>query len=170
MSYLMLNPIGGTLIKSNKTTAYSAGKIIAQSATAGSCAPIILPGASRRPGDGGMIRRVRLKVDDASWLNAVIRVHFHKLSPTFVNGDDGNIAAGLSESDYLGSFQVTLNRQFSDFVKGIAVPVDGIEIAYTTDATGAQNALYAVLEAAAASAGGHTASKTFTLVAEVFPS
>jgi hypothetical protein len=155
--------VGGTLTKSTKTTAYSSGQLIAQSATAGSCSGIAL--AVARINDGtGMVRRLRLKTTDATWLNATIRVHLYKDTPTFANGDAGNWAAGTTESNYIGYSDIVLDRSFSNAVKGIGTPASGSEWNFEPS-TGTQN-IYAVLEARSTSAGSHTASSVFTLVAE----
>lgn len=161
----IFNPVSGTMTKSTKTTAYTSGLIIAQSATAGSCSGTAL--AVGRVNDAtGLLRRIRLKIDDATWLNAIVRAHFFKDTPTFTNGDAGNFAAGVTESTYLGAVDVTLDKSFSDYVKGIGVPNTGNEINFETS-TGTQNIFY-VLEARSTTAGAHTASKVFRLVAETF--
>lgn len=156
--------VGGTLTKSTKTTAYTSGMLIAQSATAGSCSPITLA-VARASDKTGMVRRVRLKVNDAAWLNATVRVHLFRDSPTFSNGDAGSFAAGVSESNYLGYADVTLDQSFSDpAVKGIGVPAAGGEFNFVP-ASGTAN-IFAVLEARSTT-GTVTASSTWTATVEV---
>ena len=155
--------VGGTLTKSTKTTAYTSGMIIAQSATAGSCAAIALA-VARAADKTGMVRRLRLKVNDAAWLNATVRVHLFKDNPTFANGDAGTFAAGLSESNYMGYSDIVLDQSFSDpFAKGIGAPAVGGEFNFDP-ASGTTN-IYAVLEARSTT-GTVGASKVFSLVAE----
>lgn len=155
--------IGASFIKSTKTTAYTPGMLITQG-VAGSSVPMLLA-IARRNDLTAMLRRARLKVNDATWLNAVVRVHFFKDLPVFTNGDAGNFAAGLTEASYLGACDVTLDQSFSDpFVKGLGAPNAGSEINFEPSA-GTQN-VYAVLEARSTTAGGHTASTVFSLVTE----
>lgn len=155
--------VGATLSHLGNAS-YAAGDLIAQSATAASCSGVAIQ-AARANDKTGMIRRVRLKCNDITpFLNATIRVHLFKDAPTFANGDNAAFAGGLSESNYLGAMDVILDRQFSDFVKGIGVPNTGTEINFEPSA-GTRN-VYAVLETRTAitSAG---ASKAFTIVLEV---
>ncbi len=154
---------GGTLILRANATAYTSGKIIAQSATAAQCAGV--PIAVARAADkGGMIRRVRLKINSATWLNAIIRVHLFKDTPTFTNADNGNFAAGVTESNYLGYADVTLDQSFSDpFVKGVGAPAAGGE--FNFEPSSGTQYVYAVLQARSA-VNADAASQTFTVTAE----
>lgn len=156
--------VTGTLTKSTKTTAYSSGQIVAQSATAGSCSPITLA-VARANDKTGMVRRVRLMVNDTAWLTLTVRVHFFTNSPTFTNGDAANFAGGLSESSYIGYADVVIDQQFtSSNVKGIGAPAAGGEFNFVPS-SGTQN-IFAVLEARSTT-GTVTASTTWTLTAEV---
>jgi len=93
-------------------------------------------------------------------------VHLYSTLPTVQNGDNG--AWLSSESDYLGSLDVVVDKAFSD---GSATPSAGmgslqsstgsqIEITGGTDIT-----IYGLLEARAAYACG--ASEVFTVVLDV---
>lgn len=164
-------PVGGAQITASgnftrpaNTTAYSSGQIIAESVTAGSCNPISLA-VARAIDSTGAIRRVYLRVNDTAWLNATVRVHLFRSAVTFAAGDGGTLAGNLTESGYLGYCDVTLDRQFSNpFVAGHGVPAIGGEINFLPT-SGAQT-VFAVLEAR--SAVTPTASKVFTLSAEVY--
>jgi len=159
----MYAAVSGTVTRPNNTTAYASGQIIAGSTTAGSCVPITLA-VSRAADLPGMIRRVRLKVNDTAWLNFGVRVHLFKDSPAYSNGDGANFAGGVTESNYLGACDVTLDKQFSDpFVKGFGAPLTGSEI-YFEPSAGTVN-IFAALEAR--SIVTPAALKVFTLVAEV---
>lgn len=152
-----------TLALRANATAYTSGKIIAQSTTANLCSPLSLA-VGRVINGTGLISRLRLKINSATWLNAIIRVHLFKDAPTFTNGDAANFAAGLSESAYLGYSDITLDQSFSDpFVKGIGSPAAGNVFAFDC-ATGTQN-ISAVLEGRS-SVTADALSKTFTLIAE----
>lgn len=146
------------------TTAYASGQIIANSTTPGLCTPIALT-ASRFNDAPGAVRRVRLSVNDAIWFNATVRVHLLRSSPTFAAGDGGAFSGNITESGYLGSCDVTFDRQFSDpSVVGFGVPAVGGEINFLPN-SGSQT-IFGVLEAR--SSVTPTASKTFTLSAEVY--
>lgn len=142
------------------SAAYVSGDLIANSATAGSVLPLTLA-VSRTVDKSGMIRRVRVKTTDAAFAGATVRVHFYKASPTCTNGDS---AAWLTtESTYLGSADVTLDKHFSDSEKGLGAPNTGSEINFTPD-SGTAN-IYALVEARSSVTG--TAAKTMTVTAEV---
>jgi hypothetical protein len=143
------------------TNAYAVGDLIANSTTAGSVSPMALA-VGRIAGGTGMIRRARVKVNDAAWSGSAVRAHFYKNSPTPANGDNG--AWSTSESEYLGSCDITFDKNFSDtFVKGIGVPAGGSEINFDC-APDSQN-IYALLEARSAVTPG--SAKTFSLTVEV---
>jgi hypothetical protein len=152
----------GSITRAATTTAYATGQIIAQSATAGSCSavPMAVASSNDRP---GLIRRLRLKINDTAWLSAVVRVHLFQNNPTYAVGDGSAFAGNLTESEYIGYGDVTLNEQFSDpFVKGIGVPAVGLEWNFQPS-LGTQN-VFAVFEARGAVTPA--ASKVFTLEAE----
>lgn len=155
--------VGATMQRPNDTNSYAIGDIIAQSTTAGSCSGVAVA-VARANDKTGMLRRCRVKINDVTpWTNAVLKVHVFKDPPTFTNGDNAAFSGGLSESNYIGSFDVTLDRVFSDYVKGIGVPTIGSEMNFEPH-SGSQN-IYYVLEArSAVSTPG--AGKTFTVVFE----
>lgn len=155
--------VGGTLTRTADTNAYAVGDIVAQSVTAGSCSGVAI--AAARANDlTGMLRRCRVKVNDAAWLNAELYVHVFKDPPTFTSGDNAAFASNLTESNYIGAFDVTLDRGFSDpFVKGIGVPRAGSEMNFDPHA-GTQN-LYFVIETRTAVTPG--SAKVFSVVFEV---
>ena len=156
--------VSATMTK-HSSTSYTSGKLIAQSATAGSCSAIVLA-VARAVNTTGRIPRLRLKVDDVAaspgWLGATIRVHLFRNNPTFTNADGGDFAGGISESLWLGKCDVLMDTQFSDYIKGNGVPYNGNYFSFEP-ASGTQN-IYAVLESR--SAVTVTASKVFTLTAE----
>jgi hypothetical protein len=133
----------GTLQRPADVNAYATGDIIAQSVTAGSCSaiPMAVAIAVDRP---GAIIRCRLKVDDPAWLGAAVVVHVFRDPPTFGNADNAAFAGGLTESNYVDAFDITLSDQFSDFVSGIGVARGPRFMAFRPHA-GTQN-VYAVLE------------------------
>jgi hypothetical protein len=73
------------------------------------------------------------------------------------NGDNG---AWLSTmSGYLGSFDVTVDRAFSNGASGVGAPSFGSEVSFTSQT------VYALIEARGAYAPGN--AETITLTAEV---
>ncbi|HTE35718.1 MAG TPA: hypothetical protein VK634_06895 [Reyranella sp.] len=155
--------VGGTLTKSTKTTAYASGQLFTQG-VAGASVAMAMP-VARAIDTTGMVRRFRLKSTDATFLGATVRAHLLKDSPTFTNGDGANFAGGISESNYICSADIVLDLSFAGgIVKGSGVPSIGNECNFEPS-SGTRN-IFAVLEARSTTAGGHTASSTFTLVLE----
>jgi len=148
----------GTLQRPADVNAYAIGDIIAQSVTAGSCSaiPMAVAIAVDRP---GAIIRCRVKVDDQAWLGAVVAVHIFRDPPTFSNGDNAAFAGGITESNYIDAFDVTLGDQFSDYVSGIGVARGPRFVAFRPH-SGTQN-IYCVLETKTAVTPA--SAKTFTV-------
>jgi hypothetical protein len=105
------------------TTAYSAGQLIANSATAASVAPLSF-GVCRVAGGTFQVDRIRVKTTDTGFAGQTVKVWLFKDSPTATNGDHGT--ALTTESNFLGETFVTLSSHFSDYEKGIGVPVGGL--------------------------------------------
>jgi len=118
-----------TFTRPADTTAYTAGDLIANSTTAGSVVPLALP-VARVAGGTGIIRAIRLKASGAGAAGATVRVHLYRQSPTVTNGDNGVWLT--TESEYVGSVDVTLDRTFSDAVKGTVGPGSGADFVFAT--------------------------------------
>ena len=153
----------GTVTRPASTPTYASGQMILNNATAGSCVPISLV-AVRTNDSSGATRRPYLRVNDTAWVNATVRAHFFRNSPTFAAGDTGAFSGNLSESGYLGSSDITFDRTFSDFVSGFGIPGSTSEISFLP-AAGTQT-IFSVLEARSSVAAA--ASKVFTLQLEVY--
>ncbi len=153
--------VSDSFTRPSDTTTYAVGDLIANSTTAGSVTPLILP-VARIPDKAATIRRVRLKKSGTSTTNAQFRAHFYKASPTVSNGDNG--AWLTTESTYIGSFDITMNRVFSDGAKGIGIPSVGSELILVPNAGSTD--VFALLEALAAYTP--TSAEVFTLTAEAF--
>jgi hypothetical protein len=151
-----------SVIRPADTAAYAAGDLIANSTTAGSVIPLTfaIARAVNRPVQG---RRLRVKVNDAIWKAAIIRVHLFRDLPTVTVGDNGQLnnaeTYAFSEADYLGFADVTLSQVTSDgFAKGFA------SISVTaTPSTGTVN-IFGLLETRSAVTPG--SAKTFSVVFE----
>jgi len=128
-----LGEIGGRIVNASAsftrpadTVSYAIGDLVANGTTAGAVVPLSLA-VCRAADRSAMLRRVQVRISDAAWLNAALRVHLFRVAPTVTNGDNGAFLA--SESQYLGACDVTLDRSFNDpAVKGFGVPMVGSEI------------------------------------------
>lgn len=108
------------------TTQYAVGDLIANSETAASVIPLIFD----NKGDMGRIyiRRIRFFKSGTSLTSASFRIHlFTKTPTTITNGDNGAFSVS-NISDYLGAFDVTLSRAFTDGAFGVALPMSGNEV------------------------------------------
>lgn len=114
---------GATFTTTSATTAWTAGQLIANSATAGSVTPLSFTVCRVNAGTG-MVRRARIKVaSDTGFVGASLTLYLYRDTPsTITNGDRG--AWLTSESNYLGKIPVLLNNHFTDFEKGVGTPVD----------------------------------------------
>lgn len=108
------------------TTAYAIGDLIANSTTAGSVVPMQFT-VAREAAGSFMIRRVKLAKSNAGALNAQLRLHLYSAAPTPANGDNGAFSTS-GAATYLGAFDATLDRAFTDGVVGFGVPVNGSDI------------------------------------------
>lgn len=151
---------GGTFTRPANTTAYASGQLVANSTTAGSVVPITITGASRATAGTGMIRRVRLSKSSTGLTNAQFRVHVYRDLPTVTNGDGG--AWLTTHSTYIGCFDVTMDKAFTDAAKGTGAPCVGSEINF--DTSGSAN-LYSLIEARAAYTP--VSAETFTAAFEI---
>lgn len=127
------------------TNAYALGDLVANSTTAGSVAAMQFTVARVAAGTG-MIRRVRLRKTGTSVTNASFRLHLYSAAPTASNGDNG---AWLTNGNatYIGAFDVTCDRAFTDGAGGNGIPKDGSEINFVL-ASG--QVIFGLLEARAA--------------------
>lgn len=150
----------GNFTRPADTTAYASGDLVANSTTAGSVTPVTLA-AARISGGTGSIRKVEIRKSGTSITNAIFRVHLYLTSPTVTNGDNG---AWLSNNvaNYLGAFDVVMDRAFSDGAAGTGVPLAGGEINFV--ASGSAN-VFALVEARAAYTPA--SAEVFTLRLEV---
>jgi hypothetical protein len=149
---------GASFNRPADTNAYAIGDLIANSVTAGSVLPMSIVTRSA----GGILNRVRLKVNDTAWKGGTIRVHLFNSQPTVAVGDNGALNTGetyaFTESNHLGYVDVTLAEQTSDgFAKGFA----SWQVIFDVSGFG----IYALLESRSAPTPG--SAKTFTLALEI---
>lgn len=156
------------LTRPTEVAAYAVGQLIGQSATAGSVVPLQFD-VARVNGGTGNIRRMRLFSSNAGSLNAQIRVHLYRNLPTTTVGDKGTFAGAVNgvASLYMGAFDVTLSKAFSDGCGGTGLPEVGSEVNFKTKADPSGSiTVYALLEARSVFTPGN--AEVFTPRAETF--
>lgn len=101
-------------------TAYASGDLAANSTTAGSVVPLLFGNVGP-----ATIRRARITKTGTSTTNASFRLHlFTAPTITAANGDNGAFSTNQAQS-YLGAFDVTVGRAFTDGASGVGVPASG---------------------------------------------
>jgi hypothetical protein len=155
---------GASFTRPADTTAYASGDLVANSTTAGSVSPLSLTVAPVNNGTG-VIRRVWLQKSGTSLTNASFRVHLYAQSTaiTCANGDNSAWSTN-SVAGYIGSYDVTMDRAFTDGAKGFGLPSIGQELFFA--APNGTRAILALLEARAAYTPA--SAEVFTLTAEVW--
>ena len=136
-------------------TAYASGDLVANSTTAGSVIPLTFN--VRNENIGSIVRRIRMRKTSTSVSGSSFRVHLYNASPTVTNGDNG---AWLSTtSGYIGSFDVTIDKAFSDGAGGAGVANNGVDI----------NLIYGTVYGLVEARGAYTptSAETFTVELEV---
>lgn len=144
------------------TTAYASGDLVANSTTAGS---VTVPTLGINPavtGGTAFVRRVKLKKSGTGVTNAAFRVHLYVSAPTPTNGDNGVWLT--TESGWIGSFDVTIDKAFSDGAAGVGIPTTGT-VMIVVNPTGRFPRIFALVEAR----GAYTpaSGEIFTISAEV---
>jgi hypothetical protein len=147
-----------SFVRPADTTAYASGDLVANSTTAGSVAPMSWTISRQGSGAGGMIRRVRIRKTSTGTTGASFRLHLYSASPTPSNGDNGAWLTNRA-ADYIGAFDCTIDRVFTDGAAGNGVPMTGSEINFAADT------VFGLLEARGAYAPGN--AETITVILEV---
>ena len=160
---LITNP-SGSFSRPADTTAYAIGDLVANSTTAGSVTPISVT-AARVAGGSFMLRRLKLKKTNVSTTNAQFRIHIYSAAAaiTCTNGDNGAWSTNQS-ANYIGAFDVIVDRVFTDGSVGMATPVVGFEM--SVDLSSGTD-FYALIEARAAYTP--TSGETFTVTVDNLP-
>lgn len=164
MSGAITNPNASTLPMTSATTAYSAGQLIANSATAGSVVNPSFP--ILNSGGGSAIPRLRLFTNDTTstaWGGVSVQVDLWSTTPTWTNGDRGTWLPATGAGFHLGSYSCTMSTVWGDGVSAECAPTVG-QYAAIKLASG----LNVFWSLKATSASGLTGtSKTWTLVPEL---
>lgn len=153
-----------TLTLPSTTTAYTAGQLIANSATAGS---VVVPSfAIANSAGGAIIPRLRLSTNDATstaWGAQTIQVDLWSAAPTFTNGDRGTWSPATGAAGHLATYSCVMSAEYGDGAWASCSLNVGNALSVKL-ASG--TAVYWTLDALTGS-GVTGASKVFTLVAEV---
>jgi hypothetical protein len=108
------------------TTAYAVGDIVANSTTAGSVTFPALT-VARVAAGSAMLRRLKLHKSTNVTTGAVFRVHLWRAAPATVTNGDNGVFSTSGVADYLGAWDVTVDRAFTDGACGYGVPVRGAD-------------------------------------------
>jgi hypothetical protein len=165
-----LATVAASFVRPADTTPYAAGDLAANSATAGSVAPVELVGATRAAGEAIRVERVRLRKSGPGLTNAAFRVHLFRKLPVVSVGDNGAFNAGgvmaLADIEgHAGHVDVTMDLAAAIGARGVGVPATGAGI--TCEAAGApghETSLWALIETRAAYVP--VSGETFTLTVE----
>ncbi len=162
-SPIATNPTS-TLTLPATTTAYSAGQLIANNATAAS---VTVPSFAIANGGGGaIISRLRLSTNDVTstaWGGHTIQVDLWSAAPTWTNGDRGAWSPATGTANHLGAFTCVMSAEYGDGAYAECAPAVG-NVAVPKLASGA--AIFWSLESVDGS-GVTGTSKVFTLAAEL---
>ena len=152
-----------TITRPADTTAYASGDLVANSTTAGSVTPFSFTNAVRFPGGSVRVERCRIQKSGSSTTNASFRVHIYSGTPASIaNGDNG--AWSTSIAGYIGAFDVTLDRAFTNGAEGAGLTLTSTPM--TCKTVGSAITLYALIEAR----GVYTpaSAETFTILLEAY--
>lgn len=153
-----------TLTLTATTTAYTAGQLIANSATAGS---VVVPSfAIANSAGGAIIPRLRLTTNDTTstaWGSQQIRIDLWSAAPTFTNGDRGTWSPATGVAGHIASYTCTMSAEFGDGAYSECTLIYGNN-ALAKLASG--TSIFWTLNALTGS-GVTGASKVFTLTAEL---
>lgn len=162
-----INPVptvaaGAGFTRPADTTAYAFGDLVANSTTAGS---VVLDTATvaKANDQAFTLVRCRLIKSGTTITGAIFRVHIYNVaSPTFANGDNGAWSSN-NYNNYLGAFDVTVDKAMTDGAFGVGSPQIGPYI-IGKPISGAQTIAYTI-EARAAYTPAN--SETFKAIFEV---
>lgn len=153
----VISTVSASFTRPADTTAYASGDLVANSTTAGSVVPMTFSLAPLA--NGGMIRRVRICKTGTSVTSASFRLHLYTSSSiTCANGDNGAWSTDQS-ANYVGAFDVTVDKAFTDGAAGNGVPLSGSEVNF------ARTTYYGLLEARGAYTP--TSAEVFSINLEV---
>lgn len=125
--------VSATFTRPADTTPYTAGDMVANSATAGSVTKMSFS-VARATGLGALIRGATLRKSGTSATNAYFRLWLFKTDPTVDAASGDNLAFLTNNSaNVIGAIDFVVDMACSDGVVGRGVPRVGSEIVCTTD-------------------------------------
>lgn len=89
------------------TTQYSAGDLVANSATAGSVSPLTF--SMNGLGRSGMVRRARITKTTNASTAATFTLHLFDNEPTVANGDNGALSVATNLDSWLGTIALDMS-------------------------------------------------------------
>jgi hypothetical protein len=170
LAALAATPLQSTLTLPASTAAYTAGNLIASSATAGS---VVVPSFTLPQGPmPWQITRLRLDTNDptsTAWPAKIVLVDLWKPSalgaaPTFNNGDRAAFSVLVGTAQHLGQFSCTFSAEYSDGAYAECAPAVGSNVSIYA-APGSK--IFWTAQAGTGGSGVTGASGVFTLTAEV---
>jgi hypothetical protein len=112
-----------TLTLTSATTAYTAGQLTANNATAGS---MTVPSfAIANSGGSAIISKIVLRSSDTTttaWGRQTLQIDLWDAAPTFTNGDRAGYAVATRSAHYLGSFTCVMSPVAGDGVYSVCAP------------------------------------------------
>jgi|GEM_PF-1180093 len=162
-----------TITRPADTTAYASGDIVSTSTTAATVQAsgffeftnAAFAGPVSTSNGGVRIEAVRIRKSGTSVTNASFRLHLWNARPATVNnGDNAAFSGAVSGvANYLGAFDITLDRVFTDGSAGRGLAVSGSPMSVTIHSS---TTIFGLIEAR----GAYTPSsaETFTAVMEVY--
>lgn len=149
-----------TLTLTATTTAYTAGQLVANNATAG----LITNPSFTMPALGGAIPRIRIQTTDTlstAWASASIQVDLWSAAPTWTNGDHGTWLPATGSASHIASFSCSFpSAVWGDGLATECTPNQGNYASLTS------TTVYWSVQATSGS-GVLTASKAIKLIAEL---
>jgi len=160
---VLTNPTS-TLTLTATTTAYTAGQLIANSATAGS---VVNPSfVIANSAGGAVISRLRLSTNDTTataWGAQTIQVDLWTVTPTWTNGDRGTWSPATGTGSHLAAFTCLMSAEFGDGAYAECAPTVGT---FASVKLPSGTSIFWSLQAVSGS-GVTGASNAFTVAAEV---
>lgn len=138
--------VSASLTRPADTTAYASGDIVCASVTAGSCVPLSFSLPAVGGGAVHSVPKIRLSKSGTGVTGAVFRVHLNTVAPTAANGDNGAWSTS-GRATYVGCFDVTVDKAFTDGAAGEGLPCVNASIPVTFRPATGSVIIYGTIEA-----------------------
>lgn len=165
LSPFVTNPTSTLTTPASTTTAYSAGQLISNNATAGS---IVVPSfVIANSGGGAVIAGLTLGIADTTstaWPSALIQIDLWRAAPTFTNGDRGVYLVSTGTANYVGSYSCLMGPASGDGYYGACTPMGPALLPVSLSSTSTATIFWTMK--AVTTGGTVGASKVFTVTAQ----